>query len=41
MFTILNHGGDGGGTSEDGGDGGEASGGVGRGGIHRILCLIR
>jgi len=36
----LNRGGGGAGTGEDGGHGGEASGGVGGGSIHRILCLI-
>ena len=41
MFSILNHSGGGVGTGEDGGDGDEASGGVGRGGICGILCLIR
>lgn len=41
MFAMLNRGGGGVGTGEDGGDGGEVSGGVGRGGIHGIICLIR
>ena len=41
MLAILNRGGGGVGTSEDGGDGNEASGCVGGGGICRILSLIR
>ena len=40
MLAILNHGGGEVSTGEDGGDGDEADGGVGGGGIHRILCLI-
>ncbi len=41
IFAILNSVGGGGGTGEVGGEGGEVGGGVGRGGIHGILCLIR
>jgi len=41
MFVILNHCGGGVGMGKYGGDGNEASGGVGGGGIHGILCLIR
>ena len=41
MLTILNRVGGRGGMGEDGGDGSEVGGGVGRGGIRVILCLIR
>ena len=41
MLAILNRGGGGVGTGEDGGDGGEAGGGVGGGCIRRIIFLIR
>ena len=41
MLAILNRSVGEVGTGEDGGDGGEAYDGVGGGGIHRILCLIR
>jgi len=41
VLSVLTRGVGGGGTSEDGGDGGEASGGVGVGGMHIILCLIK
>ena len=41
MLDILNCGGGGVGTYEDGGDGGESGGGVGGGGIRGIICLIR
>lgn len=41
MFAMLNQNGGGVGTSEYGGDGGEASGDVGGGGIHGIICLCR
>jgi len=40
-LTILLRGGDGGGIGEVEGEDGETSGGVGGGGMHRILCFIR
>jgi len=41
VLAIFTHDGGRGGTAEDGGEDGEASGGVGGGGTHRILCLIK
>jgi len=40
-LTILQHGGGGGGVGKDGGDGGETGDGVGGGGMHRILYIIK
>jgi len=40
-LAILTRGGGGGGTGEDGGEGSEVGGGLGGGGMHRILCLIK
>jgi len=40
-FNILKCVGGEGGTDEDGGDDGETSGGLGGGGMRRILCLIK
>ena len=40
MFSILNHGGGGGGMGEVRGDGSEVRGGVGGGGIHGNPFLI-